>query len=291
MYEVIQAGERTYYISAPTNIGIYKINEDEVCIIDSGNDKDSGKRILKILAENGWNLSMIINTHAHADHIGGNDILQKRTGCKIYAPSVDVSLVENTILNASILYGGFPCKDMLGKFFYARGTEALPITADILPEGMEITSVDGHSFTMTAVKTCDDVWFLGDSVISEKIIKKYRVQFLYDIGKSLDSLEKIKQMKGKLFIPSHAEAACDIRALCDLNIACIKENVEFIGSVCTGINFEEILKKVLDENDLAMSFSQYLLIGSTVRSYLTYMYDNKIIDVECKDNRLLWRKK
>ena len=47
--ELIKVGERTYYIKNPTNIGIYKIDDNSVYIIDSGNDKDAGKKILKII--------------------------------------------------------------------------------------------------------------------------------------------------------------------------------------------------------------------------------------------------
>ena len=32
--ELIQVGKNTYYIKNPTNIGIYKINETEVFLID-----------------------------------------------------------------------------------------------------------------------------------------------------------------------------------------------------------------------------------------------------------------
>lgn len=288
MYELIQVGERTYYISCPTNIGIYKINDTEVCLIDSGNDKDYGRRILRILETNGWKLKMIINTHAHADHIGGNEFLQKRTGCKIYAPEEDVSLIRNTILNASLLYGGFPSREMLGKFFYAKGTEAERLTPNVLPEGMEMALVPGHSISGAALKTCDGVWFMGDSVIGGNIIQKYRVQFLYDVQSALESLEKIKTLKGKLFVPSHAEASTDVQELADLNIVCIKENINFIRNSCTGISFEEILKKVMDAVDLEMSVSQYMLIGSTVRSYLTYMRNSELVDIKCEGNRLLW---
>ena len=289
MYELIQAGERTYYISCPTNIGIYKIDNTGVCVIDSGNDKDYGRRILRILEANGWELKMIINTHAHADHIGGNEFLQKRTGCKIYAPETDIALVHDTILNASLLYGGSPCRDMLGKFFYAKGTNAELLTPDVLPDGMEMTLVPGHSLTGGALKTPDGVWFLGDSVIGENIIQKHRVQFLYNVENALDSIEKIKTFEGKMFIPSHSAALEDVKELCELNRACIEENFAFIHDACTGISFEDILKKVMDHNGLEMSVSQYLLIGSTVRSYLSYMKNNGLVDIECKDNRLLWR--
>ena len=50
--ELIKVGEKTYYIKNPTNIGIYKVNDNDVFIIDSGNDKEAGKKILKIIELN-----------------------------------------------------------------------------------------------------------------------------------------------------------------------------------------------------------------------------------------------
>ena len=46
--ELIQVGEKTYYIKNPTNIGIYKIDEENIFLIDTGNDKEAGRKILKI---------------------------------------------------------------------------------------------------------------------------------------------------------------------------------------------------------------------------------------------------
>lgn len=76
MYELIQAGERTYYIECPAKMGLFNINDEEVCLIDSGNDKDAAKKALRIIEGQGWKLKMVINTHFHADHIGGNQLLQ-----------------------------------------------------------------------------------------------------------------------------------------------------------------------------------------------------------------------
>ena len=64
MYELIQAGEKTYYINCPAKMGLYRLNDSEVCLIDSGNDKDAGKKVLKILEAGGWKLKMVINTHS-----------------------------------------------------------------------------------------------------------------------------------------------------------------------------------------------------------------------------------
>ena len=65
-----QLGEHTWVLEGPTNIGFIVRNE-EVILIDSGNDKEAGRRINKVLKEKNWTLKALINTHSNADHIGG----------------------------------------------------------------------------------------------------------------------------------------------------------------------------------------------------------------------------
>ena len=89
MYELIQISEQSYYIQSPAKIGLVKLNEQDVCLIDSGNDKDAGRKVRQLLAANGWRLTAIYNTHSNADHIGGNKYLQGQTGCKVYVPGID----------------------------------------------------------------------------------------------------------------------------------------------------------------------------------------------------------
>ena len=70
MYELIQVGPRSYYINAPVKIGLSLLQDNQVCLIDSGNDKDAGRKIRQLLEQHGWQLQMILNTHSNADHIG-----------------------------------------------------------------------------------------------------------------------------------------------------------------------------------------------------------------------------
>lgn len=45
------------------------------------------------LAEKGWQLTHILNTHHHPDHAGGNLALKERTGCKILGAKVDAARI------------------------------------------------------------------------------------------------------------------------------------------------------------------------------------------------------
>ena len=77
MYELIQAKGSSYYIESPAKVGLVRLNDTEVCLIDSGSDKDAGRKVRQHLDANGWKLTAIYNTHSNADHIGGNQYLQK----------------------------------------------------------------------------------------------------------------------------------------------------------------------------------------------------------------------
>ena len=146
MYELIQISEQSYYIQSPAKIGLVKLNDTEVCLIDSGNDKDAGRRVRKILDTNGWTLKAIYNTHSNADHIGGNKYLQAQTGCRVYAPGIECDFTRHPILEPAFLYGGYPCKDLRHKFLLAQESGAEELTEAALPEGFEIIQLPGHFF-------------------------------------------------------------------------------------------------------------------------------------------------
>lgn len=45
--------------------------------------------VLAVLEQNNWQLTMILNTHHHSDHVGGNLELKQKTGCTVIAAQVD----------------------------------------------------------------------------------------------------------------------------------------------------------------------------------------------------------
>lgn len=191
--ELVKVGEKTYYIKNPTNIGIYKIDETQVYLIDTGNDKEAGKKILKIIDEQGQ-------------------------------------------------------------------------------------------------KVKDNVYFLADSLFSEETITKYHLFFIYDVREFLNTLDYLNTLNGNMYIPSHCEATNNISSLIELNKNKVKEIIDKIYNICEKeMGFEEILKYIFDEYNLTMNANQYVLVGSTIRSYLSYLLDENKISYEFKDNKMLWK--
>ena len=195
MYELIQVSENNYYIQSPAKIGLIKLNDAEVILIDSGNDKDAGKKVRKILDANGWTLKAIINTHSNADHIGGNKYLQDQTGCKIYASGIEADFTNHPLLEPSFLYGGFPPKDLRHKFLMAQESRVENLTSNVLPEGFEVIPLPGHFFDMIGIRTTEDVVYLADCLSSKETLDKYQIGFIYDVGAYIATLEKVKTMK------------------------------------------------------------------------------------------------
>ena len=290
MFELNQVAARTYYIQSPAKIGLFRLSERDVCLIDSGNDKDAGRKVRQLLDKNGWKLRAIYNTHANADHIGGNRYLQAQTGCRIYAPGIDCAITRSPILEPAFLYGGFPCRDLRHKFLLAQESDARELTPAALPEGFEILPLPGHFFDMVGFRTPDDVVFLADCLSSRETLEKYQIGFLYDVASYLKTLEAVKSMQAAVFVPSHAAACTQIAPLAQLNIDKVLEIAERIVALCREpLCFEEILQRLFTAYALTMNFEQYVLVGSTVRSYLAWLRDAGRLDFLFDGGRMLWR--
>ena len=143
---------------------------------------------------------------------------------------------------------------------------------------------------MIGIKTSDNVYFLADSLFSVETIEKYHLFFIYDVKEFLNTLDYLSDLNGNLYIPAHCKATKDISSLIEINRNKVKEIMQKIYNLCEKEKtFEEILKDIFDEYNLVMNANQYVLIGSTIRSYLAYLYDENKLIYEFKENKMLWK--
>lgn len=291
MYELNHIIGNSYYIQSPSKMGLVKLNDTDVYLIDSGNDKDAGRKVRQLLDANGWHLTAIYNTHSNADHIGGNRYLQGQTKCKIYAQGIECDITRHPVLEPAFLYGGFPPKDLRHKFLMAQESDAKELTPGVLPEGFALLQLPGHFFHMVGFRSPDDVVYLADCLSSRETLDKYQIGFVYDVAAYLDTLEKVKTMQAAAFVPAHAEVTENIAPLAQYNIDKVLEIADHMVELCAEpVIFEELLKKLFDDYGLTLTFEQYVLVGSTVKSYLAWLKDTGRLTALFEDNRLLWRR-
>lgn len=290
MYELIKVANNTYYVNCPAKIGVYRNDDNSVYLIDSGNDKDAGRKVRRVLEAEGWSVKAILNTHAHADHTGGNKYFRQNTGCKIFAPGIDADIVRHPILEPALLFGGRPPKQLRHKFLMAQESVCEDISSPDFPSDIEVIPLPGHYFDMVGYRTPDNVVFLADCVSSPETLEKYQIGYIYDIQAYLETLDFIDTLSADLFIPSHAEPCTDIHELAELNRSKTLEIAELILDICSEpLNFEVLLQRIFSHYGLSMTFEQYALVGSTVRSYLSWLIDSGRMTTEINDGMLLWK--
>jgi len=254
----------SWLIPGPTNLGLV-VEEDQAVLIDSGNDKEAGRKINKILKEQGWTLAGIINTHSNADHIGGNDYLQRMTNCPVWAPAVEKCFIEHPELESSLLWGGYPVKEMRSKFFQAKPSSVAGTISDQLNiNGFNLKFIDlpGHFFDMIGVLTRDQVLYLGDCMFGRDILAKYKIPFVFDVVQYKQTIDKVRTIAAKYFVVSHGGVETDVTALADLNVQVVEDVTGcIVGLLATTMSYDDILKLVCDRFGIVLDYGQYALEG------------------------------
>ena len=97
-------------------------------------------------------------------------------------------------------------------------------------------------------------------------------------------------MSADKFIMSHVETVDDIKPLIKLNRDKLYEICDIILEMLKEpLTFEVLLQKLFYHYELKMSIRQHSLVGSTVRSYLSYLKNEGKVDVIIDDNLILWK--
>lgn len=286
--ELKQIGPKTFCIEHDTNIGIHFTDDGRMYLIDTGS-KGDGEKIDEILSREGWVPSCIINTHTHIDHIGGNEFLMRKYGIPAYCTDYDMAFAHYSELEAAYMNGGYPA-EKLRTIFAHPGMIGFRSIEKETPDGIDWTYLPGHSFGMIGIRTSDDIWFLGDSYLSRNFLKQYTFGFIYNVEAYIDTLKKLKEFKGALFVPSHGIIETDIVPTLEQNLRSVAEMCGMICETCREYRGQdEILQQMYERLRMHARPAQHALLSSTVKSYLTYLQDRNKLECRFVDNIMKWR--
>lgn len=314
--ELVHLTKHISYLKMPTNIGVISVknqdDETEIYLVESGNDDKDAQKILESINENfpGAKIKTVLNTHAHADHCGGNNFLREKTGCEIWASKQSAALMEYPELETQLIWGGTPIRDIQSKFLLAK-----PCKVDLIldeNDEIEITEIQnqnsresalnlqiiplpGHYIGQTGFLFTDTdgkkVFFGGDSFSGRSAIKRFWIQYLLDETQTKETLHSLSKIKADFYVPGHGEMVTEIEGIAELNLIAILETEDMIlDELKTPKTLEEILKAVAERNSIPLKISQYCLVGSTLRSYLSGLHNEGRITYEIQNNKMLWKR-
>ncbi|MEI6385775.1 MAG: MBL fold metallo-hydrolase [Spirochaetota bacterium] len=289
--ELVQLHGSSHVVPGPTNIGVI-IHGSDAFLVDSGNDKEAGRKILRLCESKGLSIKAIINTHSNADHIGANAYLQAKTGCRIFATKGEQAFIESPRLEPGFLWGGFAGTELDNKFFVASPSKVTDSLGDPQvpePEGIEIIGLPGHFVDMVGVLTEDRVFYIADCMFGPRVMEKHRIPFVYDVAAYKATIERVRNTNAACFVMSHGEVETDIGKTAADNLELIARLEGSILDAMAGeSSFEKILAKVATSFGIDLGYGQYALVGSTVRSFLSYLANEKKAIYRFKDNGMLW---
>lgn len=187
----------------------YLIYGERICLIDSG-VASSHSIILDYLRKTGRDpeeVSILILTHSHPDHMGGCPVIKRKTGCKVAAhieakpwiEDVDRQYKERPILNFYSLVEGPVSIDQA-----LKDGDALDLGDGNI---LKVVHTPGHSRgSVSLLLEPDGALFSGDAIPMAGGIPIYE-----DVFSSIRSIRRLKEMQGLQLLlaswdePRHAD--------------------------------------------------------------------------------------
>jgi len=179
--------------SMQANCYILECEETKSCvIIDPGAEGDI---IRHFIDDHGLDPELIVNTHAHVDHIAANSYLKEKTSALLCIHIADADMLVNPQKNLSFF---------MGSAIYSPSPDRLLDDGEIVRAGsieLEVIHTPGHSPGSICLLSKDCI-FTGDLLFAGGIGR-------YDFpgssyNKLMNSLQKIMELDDNLIVyPGH----------------------------------------------------------------------------------------
>lgn len=291
MFEVKQLKGNTFYYEAYTNVGIYKLNENEVVLIDACDHKRMVRGLDRILCEMGLKVNTIINTHCHVDHICGNAYFKEKYNCRLLSTRLEQGYIFKPDMEPDFYNVALSVDKANNPFYGIEPTESEVITGENLPQGFEVISLPGHSFDMIGVRTPDNVVFLADSVLSVNTWENYKLPFFYSVNKAIESLEKISGIEGDIFVPSHNAPVDNIKELALYNMEKLREKKQMVFELCESQSFESLFELVMKDQELEIKTPKYCMYAVMVKNLLQALIEKDKVYSAYENGRMIYHTK
>jgi glyoxylase-like metal-dependent hydrolase (beta-lactamase superfamily II) len=294
--EIIKVKGNTYCIdTGMTYIPFYKISDTEIIMLDSGWATGERSGITQLFEENDLNVVGIINTHSHIDHSGNNAFLKAKYNCTIAMAAVEAHICSS-LINLKLYYSRHSLTGVEKHFGHMVCETDIMISDtqnSVYMHGtkFKILHTPGHSPAHICIITPDDVAYLGDSLITEQVMKGAKLPYAFVLEEDLKSKEKLYDLKCSKYIVAHKGVLNDISTLISENIVFYKSRAARVYKLISApMTMEDLMKIVVKRWNLNIkSPNKYIVIERMLRYYVEYLLDTEQIEIIIEDGFLKYQ--
>ncbi|GAA0863259.1 MBL fold metallo-hydrolase [Paraclostridium tenue] len=289
----------SFYIKGGTNTGVYIFDDKSALIIDPGLPGARPRNIIRDLERDGIEVKWIINTHEHNDHYGAGYQFKDKYKDLINMSSKDSKpYIDNPILFSAYIMGG-NTNEFLNTILTNKNMETVSIDKTIEPgtiiinnEYIEIIDLKGHTLGSIGVLTKDKVFFIGDTLVSEELLSKFELLFLFDIQAYLKSLSILETIDFEYVVLGHGKKVLSRKEALELakkHELCVTKYLNQLRELTKEPkNLESILKIILNENKLSYNYKEYHFFKSTLVSMISHLTKLGELNYVLKDGDVLY---
>ena len=240
---------------------------------------------LQMIADLGVNVAdtrLIISTHCHCDHIGGNMLIQDKSGCDIAVHKIGKYFID-TRDDWSTWWRYY---HQQAEFFNC--TQELNDGDDILigPHEFKIIHTPGHASDGIVLYNKKNRILISSDTLWENdvAVMTIRVEGSTALFRMMESYDKIESLDVKVVYPGHGEPFTDFRAALSKSRRKIRnliKNRELVGSdILKKITvYTLLMHKAIAEEEFFARLMDTIWFRETVDLYFSSEYELKYNDV------------
>ena len=272
-------------VGATALIPLYKLNDTDVVLLDTGYAKLDRSGLTHLLEDNGFHLKGIICSHAHFDHTGNVRYLQQRYGALAAAQIIEAGISVNPEAyraNYVALTYGRSREYFLEECFDADVIiSAHADHLDFCGARFGILQLPGHSAGHIGIVTPDGVAYLGDCLISHSEIAAAKLPTSMFIARDLESKRSLYALSCPAYVVAHKEVLTDIGGLIAENIRFIESKAqEILDCLADGMTFDQWIGEFCRrENVRTHNELKFSMVERNYANFVAWLEDEGLVEV------------
>lgn len=266
---------------------IYKLNERDIVLIDTGYAKLDRAGLVNLLDGSGLVPKYVLCSHAHFDHTGNVRYLQERYGAKAILSLIEAGISVNPDsyrANYVALTYGKSRELFLEECFTAdRVLRETDTSLELDGRTFGILPLPGHSAGHLGFVTPDGAAYVGDCLISQSEIDGAKLPTSMFIARDLESKAYLKTTDYPVYILAHKEVVRReaLEGLIDRNIGFIQsKRTELLEVLEDGMTFSEWIGAFCQrENVRTHNELKFSIVERNFSNFVSWLTDSGAVMV------------